>query len=126
MMSKATAILALGVLLLALAAGVAAAQTVIQCTSVPCFGTDNNDRIFERKGNDLRDEIYAGRGNDVVDAQDYRSDEDRIFGQAGNDRIRTDDGDGQDFVNCGRGNNDVAIIDNGDRARNNCEDVRIV
>ena len=113
-----------GALLLALSAGTALAINIIQCHSVPCNGTNNADRIFERIGNNKEDRILARDGNDVVDASKYKRDSDRVRGDGGNDRIRTDDGDNRDTVNCGSGR-DVAVIDSGDRAAANCQDVRV-
>jgi hypothetical protein len=112
-----------GALLLALSAGTALAINIIQCNNVPCNGTNNADRIFERIGNHKEDRILARDGNDVVDASKYKRDSDRVRGDGGNDRIRTDDGDNRDTVNCGSGR-DVAVIDSGDRAAANCQDVR--
>jgi len=112
-----------GALLLALSAGTALAINIIQCKNVPCNGTNNADRIFERIGNHKEDRIYARDGNDVVDASKYNRDSDKVRGDGGNDRIRTDDGDGRDTVNCGSGR-DIAVIDPGDRAATNCQDVR--
>lgn len=54
-----------------------------------------------------------------------RGDTDKVLGQGGNIRIRTDDGDTRDAVNCGGGNTSVAVIDPGDAAAANCEDVGV-
>jgi hypothetical protein len=106
----------------------AANAATIQCPTGgggECTGTNNSDTIFERIGNGLDDTIEARDGRDIVNAADYRRDDDRLFGGRANDRLRTDDGDGRDFINCGKGKNDVAILDPGDNVNhNNCEDIR--
>jgi hypothetical protein len=114
-----------GALLLALSAGTALAINIIQCKNVPCNGTAKADRILERIGNEKRDRIFAKDGADVVAANNYRKDTDEIFGQGKNDRIRTDDGDTLDSVDCGGGDANIAVIDTGDTAAANCQDVRV-
>ncbi len=122
-------VMAVMALLVTGVAGVASAKSFV-CSTVPCYGTQNNDQIGERNGS-VRDIIYAKGGNDVVNARRAGNDEDRIFGQSGNDKINTDDGDGRDVINCGTGNFDEAIIDAGDRIVNNdsgvptCESVTV-
>ena len=122
-------------LLVTMVAGVAAAAEVIICgtssdrdpDAVVCRGTDDIDQITEREGNNLDDTIYAEGQDDIVDAAEFSNDEDRVFGGGGNDRIRTDDGDGEDFINCGKGNRDIAIADRGDNvSKKTCETVRRV
>jgi hypothetical protein len=91
---------------------------------VDCEGTNDGDDIDERLGDNLDDVIRALGGRDVVLATEYDDDNDRLFGGADNDRLRTDDGDGEDFINCGSGNKDVAVADKGDNVnKKTCERV---
>jgi hypothetical protein len=111
-------------LLVTLVAGVAVAAT-FQCHTFPCFGTPQADKITERQGNGVKDEIEAREGADIIDATEFKNDEDRLFGEAQNDRILANDGDNKDFINCGSGNKDVAVADKGDNvSKKTCEDVR--
>jgi hypothetical protein len=123
-MKRMLLVMAIGVLLLALSAGTALAINIVQCRNVPCDGTNKADRIFERIGNHKDDSIFAKDGPDVVNAADFKRDRDRVRGEGGNDRIRTDDGDARDTVNCGAGNDNIAVIDPGDSAAANCQTVR--
>jgi Ca2+-binding RTX toxin-like protein len=104
----------------------AANAATIQCVGGgECTGTNNSDMIFERLGNDLDDNIFGLRGGDVILADDFTSDRDELYGGRANDRLNTNDNDGRDLINCGRGNNDVAILDGGDNVNHrNCEDIR--
>jgi Ca2+-binding RTX toxin-like protein len=95
-MRRATMVLMVGMLLLALAAGVAPAAEVA-CTGGACTGTRNQDSIT---GTDRPDEIHALGGKDFVDARgdavEVRCDGggDRLFGDTKNDRAL----DGNDEV----------------------------
>ncbi|MGH3087689.1 MAG: hypothetical protein ACRDSJ_10295 [Rubrobacteraceae bacterium] len=113
-----------GALVLALAAGVAIAQNIIQCDTDPCTGTNQQDRIFEQEGDGVDDTIRGRGKGDVIDAANFDADNDNVFGGRGNDRIRVDDRDPLDFVSCGKGNKDIAVINPGDEASGNCEFVR--
>lgn len=134
-MKRVTVFMVAVALLVSTFTGVAAALEVIICGTssdrdpggVICRGTDDEDQITERQGNSLNDTIYAEGRDDIVDAAEFRDDEDRVYGDGGNDRIRTDDGDNQDFINCGKGNEDIAIADGGDNvSKKTCETVRRV
>ncbi len=128
-MRRVVLFLVAGTLLLTLSAGFALAVNIVKCQTSSCFGTDGEDRIYEQEANGKSDVIYAKdnpRGTlDVVSAQRYNTDEDKVFGDGGNDRIRTDDGDTLDTVNCGTGTADIAVIDDGETATADCEDVRV-
>jgi Ca2+-binding RTX toxin-like protein len=112
-------------------------------TDGPCVGTKKNDRITGTTGDDEinarsgRDSIvgdpFDGDGDDVMrggDGDDSITDNppandvDTIFGGKGDDTINVREGasfsDSPDFVDCGPGDNDVAIVDPGD-TRLNCE-----
>lgn len=111
-----------------LVAGVAAAA-IVRCSDDRCFGTQQEDRIFERQGEGV-DDFIASRGKgDVINAAEFNKDEDDVRSQRGNDRVRVDDGDTIDSVNCGPGNKDIAIIDvdrserASDAVNGNCEEV---
>lgn len=123
-MKRITLVLVAGALMLALTAGVAVAQKIIRCDSEPCVGTVKEDRIYERAGDGLDDTIRGKDRGDVIDAADFNADNDNIFGGRGNDRIRVDDRDIIDFVSCGKGNKDIAIVNRLDEAAGNCEEVR--
>jgi hypothetical protein len=57
---------------LALGAGVALADDArIQCKSVPCYASGDDDLVLERKGNGKQDEIILRGGNDLVRANRY-------------------------------------------------------
>ena len=105
-----------------LVAGVAVARD-FQCgrNDLPCIGTNNDDRILERRG-ERQDNIQARDGEDVVNAGRYNRDRDRVYGEDGNDRLRTSDNDSRDLVDGGDGN-DICIITRGDTFRD-CETVR--
>lgn len=79
-----TTLVLTGALLLVLAAGTAAAQTVaiVDCNlGGPCVGTPGNDLIT---GSDERDEIRARAGDDEVRA---RGGDDLVYGARGADLI---------------------------------------
>jgi len=87
---------------LALGAGVALADDArIQCTSVPCYASGDDDLVLERKGNGKLDEIILRGGNDLVRANRYTDDKDVVEGGLGDDRIYVDDGDKRDTANAG-------------------------
>ena len=95
---------------LVLLSGVALARS-FQCTNPDCFGTNNNDQIRERQGNGKQDDIHARGGNDRVNASLWGNDTDVTRGEKGSDRLITTDGDTRDFLICGSGNNDTAVLD---------------
>jgi Ca2+-binding RTX toxin-like protein len=101
-------VLALGALLLALAAGAPLAQQMfneIQCDGGSCEGTDGRDQIT---GTDEQDQILAKDGSDQVDA---RARDDEVRGARGRDVLFGDSPergadtrrDGDDELNGGRG-----------------------
>lgn len=123
-MNRIAMLMLVGALFLTMIPGVASAA-VIQCTTVPCYGTDNSDTLFERVGNGLDDVIYGRGGGDVINADRFKNDRDRLYGGRGNDRLNTSDGDNRDLINCGKGKHDVAILDKGDNVNHkNCESIR--
>ena len=128
-MSRATTVLVMGAMPVALAVGVALGWMIIQgpdalaemipCsgTSNTCRGTDNPDRIVESS---VDDRIRAEGGGDDVDAAWVAGDTDRVSGGDGDDTINTADGDPFDTIRCGEGQ-DVAIFTPGDDVAGSCE-----
>jgi signal peptidase I len=115
-------LVALSLLFVTLVAGVAVARD-FQCgrNDLPCIGTNNDDRILERRG-ERQDDIRARDGEDLVNAGRYNRDRDEVYGEDGNDVLRTSDNDSRDLVDGGPGR-DVCIITRGDDFEN-CETVR--
>ena len=103
-----------------------------QCLHRPCNGTDNNDRLFERRGDGVGDTIYGREGRDVVRADAYTQDTDLLHGNGGNDRLNANDNgasdttpeDTLDSVYGGKGF-DICIVDARTEVGGGCEDVRV-
>lgn len=111
-MRKLMVVSVVALVFLALGAGVALADDArIQCTSVPCYASGNNDLVLERKGNGKQDEIILRGGNDLVRADKYTDDKDVVEGGLGNDKIYVNDGDRRDTANAGQGGSDVCYVD---------------
>ncbi len=103
--------LAMVLVLLVMAAGVAlAANQIIRCAGQPCTATGNDDLVYERVGNGLNDTIYLKGGSDQVRAGRYKNDRDEIYGSSGYDFIRVADGDSHDRIRGGAGN-DKCYVD---------------
>ena len=119
-MFRKVLVLGLAMLLALVAAGVAMAVTKT-CTSIPCIGTDNNDVLYERIGDD-QDRIRGLDGRDVIDANTFDPDRDVLLGGAGRDRLLTNDTDRFDVANGGRAR-DTCYVSKGDTIRS-CEVVR--
>ena len=103
--------IAMVMVLCVMAAGVAlAANQIIRCAGIPCVSTGNDDLVYERRGNGLNDEIRLKGGDDQVRAGGFTRDQDRIFGSSGFDLIYVDDGDPNDRIRGGRGN-DKCYVD---------------
>jgi len=98
-----------------------AMAATIQCTTVPCYGTDQKDTIFERAGDLKRDKIYGLRRGDYIDASKYTNDLDVLYGGRGADTLITLDGDANDTVFGGAGE-DTCYVDPGDNVYG-CEHV---
>src|SRR5215218_3580739 len=85
MRRKTSMVVALTALLVALVAIPAVAVSkVCGPNANPCNGTDDNDYLAERVGR-LSDRIYGYDGNDVLDANNYRNEQDKTFGGKGRD-----------------------------------------
>jgi hypothetical protein len=102
------------------------------CTKRPCYGTDGNNRLFERTGDGVSDTISGRAGRDVVRADAYTQDADLLYGNHGNDRLNANDNgasdttpeDTLDLVHGGRGF-DICIVDSRAEVGGGCEDVRV-
>ena len=70
------------------------------------------------------DDLLIGHGGiDVISDQSFGNDVDTLRGGPQNDRLYSDDGDGFDFLQCGRGTSDQVTVDAGDTVSTNCETV---
>ena len=115
-MRRVMIMLGMAALLACMAAGVAVAAERFNekdCNNVPCRGTDNEDLLHERQGT-VGDVIYGLGGHDVLDANNFRNDNDRLFGGDSGDKILANDGDGRDVAKGGAGR-DICYVDPGDR-----------
>src|ERR671910_3221430 len=109
-----------------LAAGALAAEgQLIQCTNVlPCTGSQGDDKILERIGDEKDDRIVARGGRDLVLANKYTADTDVVSGNWGSDRINVADGDKLDTANGGKGG-DKCIVDARREAGTSCASVDV-
>lgn len=121
-MRRIVMLLGMAMLLVAVAAGVAVAVDKT-CENIPCYGTNNDDVLIEREGNNKADRIYGLDGSDDIDANNWRLDRDRLFGGRNGDRLLTNDNDGADLASGGRGS-DKCIVDRGDQTRG-CNNVNV-
>ena len=71
------------------------------------FGRGGADRLFGDSGND---DVHGGKGADQLQAG---LGQDELFGNSGNDFANAIDGQYNDRVDCGRGEEDVTAIDRG-------------
>ena len=94
------------------------------CSASPCYGTNKDDTLTERRG--VNDKIHGLRGDDTIRAGLLARgpDTDILHGNWGSDRLKSDDLEGRDVLYGGRGH-DVCIIDSGDRTHG-CEKVKVV
>jgi Ca2+-binding RTX toxin-like protein len=69
------------------------------------YGKDRQDRLFGDTG---KDDVYGGDRGDRLQGGLGADD---LFGQAGNDFVNAIDGQTNDRVDCGEGENDIAGID---------------
>ena len=111
----------MGILLILVAAGLAVAVTKTCNNKLPCEGTDNDDVLYERLG-DNQDNIKGLDGRDVIDANTFDPDRDALRGGDGRDKLLTNDTDRFDVANGGR-RRDTCYVSKGDSVRS-CEVVR--
>ena len=87
-------VVTLVVMMVPLAAAVALpADQLIYCKSIPCYGTGNDDRIYERPRNGAFDKKIMRGGHDLVLANGYTNDTDIVKGGPGHDTIKVNDRD---------------------------------
>jgi hypothetical protein len=111
------------VLALVGAGAVWAQDQIIRCHASPCYGSGNDDLIYERPANGLNDEIIMRGGNDRVLAGKYTNDFDVTRGGRGFDRINVADGDRKDTASGGPGR-DLCIVDSRAEVGRGCAEVR--
>jgi hypothetical protein len=119
--------IALAVVLVPLFAAVALAAEgqLIQCRNVlPCYGSNGDDKILERIGDEKDDRIIARGGRDLVLANKYTADQDVVSGGGGDDKINVADGDKLDTANGGKGG-DICIVDARREAGTSCASVDV-
>ena len=122
-MRRIATMVALSVALLAVSAGaVLAANQIIRCAGIPCTATGNDDLVYERSRNGLNDTIYLKGGDDQVRANGYTNDQDEIYGSSGYDLIYVNDGDRNDRIRGGKGN-DKCYVDARREAVSGCSRV---
>ena len=124
-MRKLRLVLALVVVMVPLLGAAAlAADQLIQCKSIPCYGSGNDDKILERIGNGKDDKIYAKGGHDLILANKYTNDQDIIRAGSGSfDKINVRDGDPRDRIRAGAGAHDWCIVDANSELAAGCERV---
>ena len=120
-------VLSLAVVLVTLvgSAGTALAQVVgepIQCQTIPCVATDDNQVLIERVGDGVPDRMIAQGGHDHLDARTYTNDRDVAKGSGDHDLLRVDDGDAMDGAIGGPGF-DTCVVDASIEAADTCETV---
>ena len=120
-------VLSLAVVLVTLvgSAATALAQVVgepIQCQTIPCVATDDNQVLIERVGDGVPDRMIAQGGHDHLDARTYTNDRDVAKGSGDHDLLRVDDGDAMDGAIGGPGF-DTCVVDASIEAADTCETV---
>ncbi len=124
-MRKLMLVMALvGMLVPLVAVAAFAADQLIYCKSAPCYGTGNNDKIYERKGNGVFDKIIMKGSHDLVLANGYTNDRDIVKGGNGYDKIKVNDGDSLDTASGGAGG-DWCIVDARSEAGTGCTRVSV-
>ena len=124
-MRKLTMVVAMVVMLVPLIAAAAfAADQLIYCKAAPCYGSGNDDKIYERKGNGVFDKIIMKGGHDVVLANGYTNDRDIVKGGTGYDKINVADGDRFDTASGGKAG-DWCIVDSRSEVGTGCTRVTV-
>jgi hypothetical protein len=123
--TKLTMMTPIVVLVALVGSGTALAQTiggVIQCQSVPCVATGNQQVLFERVGDGVRDRMIAQGGHDHLNARAYTDDRDVAKGSGGHDSLMVNDGDTMDGAIGGPGY-DTCVVDAAIEAADTCETI---
>jgi hypothetical protein len=124
-MRKLMMVVALVVVMVPLVGAAAlAADQLIQCKAAPCYGSGNDDKILERKGNGVFDKIIMRGGHDVVLANGYTNDTDIVKGGTGFDKIKVNDNDRHDTASGGKGG-DWCIVDSRSEVGGGCSRVTV-
>jgi hypothetical protein len=125
-MRKLMMVVALVVVMVPLVGAAAlAADQLIQCKAAPCYGSSNDDKILERKGNGVFDKIVMKGGHDLVLANGYTNDIDIVKGGTGHDKIKVNDGDRNDTASGGKGRHDWCIVDSRSEVGSGCVKVTV-
>jgi hypothetical protein len=125
-MRKLMMALALVVVMVPLVGAAAlAADQLIQCKSIPCYGSGNDDKILERIGNGKAEEILPRGGYDLILANKYTNDIDAVKGSKGWNKINVADGDPNDTAGGGKGGHDWCIVDSRSEASRSCDKVTV-
>jgi len=106
-----------------LGAAALAANQIIQCKGIPCYGAGNDDKIIERIGRGVPDKILARGGHDLILANKYGNDHDIVRSGLGRDKINVRDGDPNDRIRAGTGAHDWCIVDANSELAGGCERV---
>ena len=125
MRTKLTMMIAIVVFVALVGSGTALAQTiggVIQCQSVPCVATGNQQVLFEQVGDGVRDRMIAQGGHDHLNARAYTNDRDVAKGGGGHDSLMVNDGDAMDGAIGGPGY-DTCVVDAAIEAADTCETI---
>jgi hypothetical protein len=107
-----------------LAAAAFAADQLIYCKAAPCYGSGNNDRIYERPHNGAFDKIIMKGGHDIILANGYTNDRDIVKGGTGYSKIKVNDGDSFATASGGAGG-DRCIVDATSEAGTGCTRVSV-
>jgi hypothetical protein len=106
------------------AAAAFAADQIIRCKAAPCYGTGNDDKIYEIPRNGAFDKIIMKGGHDLVLANAYTNDRDIVKGGTGYDKIKVNDGDRLDTASGGKGG-DWCIVDSRSEVGTGCTRVSV-
>jgi len=97
---------------------------IIRCKAAPCYGSGNDDKIYEIPKNGAFDKIIMKGGHDLVLANGYTNDTDIVKGGTGWDKINVHDGDMRDTASGGTGG-DWCIVDARREATASCGRVTV-
>lgn len=124
-MRKLAMVVSLAVMLVPLVTAAAfAADQLIYCKAAPCYGSGNNDRIYERPHIGAFNKIIMKGGHDIILANRYTNDRDIVKGGTGYDKIKVNDGDSFDTASGGAGG-DWCIVDARSEAGTSCTRVSV-
>jgi hypothetical protein len=119
-MKRIAILVGLTALLVAIFATTALTAGYLQCTSYPCYGNNNPNYLFERRGDGTPDYIVGKGGRDDLDAGRQSHDRDTLYGNNGNDNLITLDNDSRDKAIGGAGRHDRCVVDDRSEAGGGC------